>query len=79
MSKTKPIGARQRIALLMLQETGRLNAEELGSALHWQRRLHDPGARCQWCANEGAEVLASLARRRLVIFETATVRVWEGQ
>ena len=53
-------------ALLRLRPDG-IDAAEAGALLHADRGKHSTGERCQWCAQEGRDVLSSLRSRGLVI------------
>lgn len=75
---TKPLGSRQRLALELLTEHGTVTALDVGAAIHAARGTHPADSCCPWCRLEGADVLASLARRRtngrqrLLVLDDAT-------
>lgn len=73
----RALGHRQVLALELLAERGELTALELGAELHAVAGTHPATSSCPWCRRLGAEVLASLAGRKLLVLEdarAATVR-----
>lgn len=63
----RKLGARQAFAIRRIRERGGIEADELGALLHADRGKHADHVRCQWCAQEGNAVLASLRTRGLVV------------
>jgi hypothetical protein len=57
------LGPNQRAVLAAIRERGRLSKDEAGALLHERRGKHSAELRCEWCATDGADVLASLRRR----------------
>jgi hypothetical protein len=58
---------RQRQAFEYLRDEGPVSSEELGAFLHSirERKRHRPELRCDWCAQDGRQVILSLERRGL--------------
>ena len=62
------LGRSQQLVLTAVQNAGQdgLTADEAGALVHEQRGHHDHGVRCDYCASDGRQVLASLRKRSLV-------------
>ena len=72
---------RQGLALRFIVEHGPVTSDELGAMLHDERRSrggrgHDADERCEWCAEEGSQMGATLRAKELVRFRRGERGGW---
>lgn len=57
------LGPVQRLVVRQLRELGTMTKDEAGAIAHNYRGRHDAGARCAYCAVDGADILEALVAR----------------
>ena len=67
------LGPVQRVLLMELEHEGGLTEIDAGRSIHWRRRgpehlerFPDGEPCCEWCFDDGRQVLVSLEKRGLV-------------
>jgi hypothetical protein len=60
------LGPVQKAAMRVIRRAGSMSRDEAGAIAHANRGRHDADERCAFCGTDGAQLLESLIRRKLV-------------